>query len=353
MYKYIIISVGFILMTSCASTLNKRLTTVWIYAKDSTEVVYNSQSFLTENTGGFNSVQLNVPRSKDSLQLEVIQDTLHKKISIPSKVSGMYYLNWAHPLLWPGLLIERSHPRRYTYHSLLILDDSLNIITSENSDPYRKNIIKQRENLAGNQLSRLLNHTTNKNDFFLNFSFPFIYASQSFIKHDYTSGSNGWSALGLAAGLEYYYKNNRFINLSGSITAGGDVRIGCGYDDWEDEERVNIYDITLSHNHRRKYFSYGYGLTYRYIDWWMYKYFEDDIYTPKGYYHPVREHFERYYSTLGLALNGYAYFSNHFSIGVIYKPTFLRLKPGTDKRFCYEHQISIDIAFKLRLYKGK
>lgn len=52
---------------------------------------------------------------------------------------------------------------------------------------------------------------------------------------------------------------------------------------------------------------------------------------------------------LGFVFPTYFQFGEYFSVGVIYRPTFYR--PDLTDKFAYEHLISVDFAWKIRLKK--
>lgn len=266
------------------------------------------------------------------------------------------------PPMWPGLAIDLSSPKRYTYKNILLFDDSLNLHSATNSSTIvmqreRENLLRKNDRSGISKNER--KYSPQKGDLYLNLSSPILYPGYTILKPAPGLSPDRVSALGFAGGLDYYYKNNRFINLTASATFGGDITIGCGDFGYDDEERFDLYHITASHNHRYKIFSFGYGISHAYTDWWTNKYYFTDSplkinnINNKPETSIMRYNEERKYATLGLVFNGYIYFFNSFTIGVIYKPTFVRLNSIMEKRFCYEHQISFDMAFKIRLYRKK
>ena len=110
--------------------------------------------------------------------------------------------------------------------------------------------------------------------------------------------------------------------------------------------------VSLSNNHKIQQFSLGYGLSFTKNTWnitdygrWDYEYDEQDEIIPPLIKDPItKSHF-----AFGLIFPIYFQLSEHFNIGVVYRPTFYR--PNMTDKFSYEHLISVDFAWKIRLKK--
>lgn len=324
---------------------------VFVYTDNPSHILYESDTIQTKKYYELHAAIFTVPRSKDSLQFVLISDSLRREVRIPSKISVAYYLNIVYPM-WPGFLFDLSNPKRYTYKNSLTFDKNLDlsIISTSRGNPSEEIKSKMSNEYFWKDKNRYL---TQKGDFYFNLTIPFIYPGYTILKPSCLDYLEKGSLLGFSGGFDYYYKNNRFFNLSASASFGGDIVIGCIDDNFNDSERFNLYNVSISHNHRYERFSFGYGLAQTYINWGKEKYF--DTYPDKSAYNYDKKYFfkERNYSTLGFAFNVYFYFSNEFAFGVIYKPTFVRLNSIMEKKICYEHQLSFDFAFKIRLNKRK
>lgn len=100
---------------------------------------------------------------------------------------------------------------------------------------------------------------------------------------------------------------------------------------------------SVSNNHRLGRFSFGYGLSYS-KNTWDYRYY--DRFDPPPL---AREPIKRSHNAFGLVFPTYFQLGEQFNIGVIYRPTFFR--PTMTYKFAYEHLISIDFAWKIRLLR--
>lgn len=343
-----------ILLSSCASILNRKKIPIVVYSEKPVRLVINSDTLSSQVDNRYNAIPFEVYRSKDSLRFVLLSDSLPKSVSIASKNSTAYYFNY-YPSFLPGLLIDKSRPKRFTYRKILSFDENLNQnnkITTGQWIDFNKQKIKMNMKSEPGRKGRL----------YWNISYPFIYPTFNYLKPIDQARITSDNTLGLSSGFDYYYKSNKFINFNiaysfsvynnNDLFSNLDERIGSIKD------HLSTTNLSLSTNHRFEYFSYGYGLSYSIIDWSKDVYFESayvntldlDPKTPQLSDNIDEEHRSARYSTLGLVFNGYFHFTDWLSLGVVYKPSFIRLKPNGADRFCYEHQISVDLAFRFSLF---
>lgn len=352
MFKFLPAILACCLLTSCATMINSSYKNIAILAEEPVTVTYKNSVFHTNDS---NLVTIPVDRSKKPLKLFVQTDSLERDVEIKSKVDGAFYLNFVSPLSLYGGFIDVLGNKMYTYPNV-ILNKDLTVNQNATFD-LKKKINKQVEIKKRRVATKRYNgQLPQKGDLFFDLSFPFIYITHSTTAPETMPRLFSMSVFGFSAGLDYYYKNNRFINLSGNYFVGGDIAIGCGGDDYSDFQRINSYSIMFSHNHKYRKFSFGYGLAYTYNDRWDRKYFFPENVDPNDYSHSVSGAYQKQewrYSTLGLVFNGYMYFSPNFCGGLIYKPNFVRLKTNSGNTFNYEHQITLDFLFRIKLFGAK
>jgi hypothetical protein len=101
--------------------------------------------------------------------------------------------------------------------------------------------------------------------------------------------------------------------------------------------------LSLMDNYKFKRFSVGYGLNYS-RNTWDYRYYARFDSQP-----PTREPVKKTSQSIGLTINGHYQIGKHFFIGLIYRPTALNVKPTN--QFKYEHLISMEFAWRIRLKK--
>jgi hypothetical protein len=148
---------------------------------------------------------------------------------------------------------------------------------------------------------------------------------------------------GVSAGLEYYYKSNKFINLSVSGATDFFVPVPAAVDISGEYELMSSVYIGLTNNYQFKTFTIGYGLNYAKNIWdFRYSGFGD----PPP---PTREPVTKSNQSIGLILNSYYQLGRHFNLGLIYRPTLISVYPTMETK--YEHLISLDFAWKFKLKK--
>ncbi len=321
------------LLTSCATILNGEKTRVFLYTEDPARVIYRRDTISTKEQNGFNAAALTVPRSGDFLTLTVVTDSLKKKIEILPKNSLSFYFNY-NPAIFAALLIDWNSNKRYTYNSPLLLDKHL-VVVKDIPSELKKDMSKRKKSLPDLREYRF---PTAKGDIFLNLTFPYINYFSLSPSHEKRKDSFGF--LGIGIGLDYYYKNNRSISLTTTGTMDFMVFVPAPVHYEGVHKHIGSWDVMLTHNHRYKGFTYGYGLAFA-RNSWHYNDEDKDI------------HYSRNASSLGIGLRSHYYFSSKFTVGLIYRPTFVVLNPENNKIFKYEHLLSIDFAFKFRLNKRK
>ncbi|HYF02364.1 MAG TPA: hypothetical protein VEC36_03235 [Patescibacteria group bacterium] len=152
---------------------------------------------------------------------------------------------------------------------------------------------------------------------------------------------NGTGFIGISYGVDYFYHKNQYINLSYSGVM--DYNTPLIFVPRGDEHEVlrSTY-LSLSNNHKINNLSLGYGPVFARNSWELANLFWED--KNQQNISPGRKPEEKYNYTLGLIFSAYLHTSGAPCIGLIYKPTFLRLNAA--HKFSYEHSISIDFAIK-------
>ncbi|WP_147238759.1 hypothetical protein [Mucilaginibacter hurinus] len=302
-----------ILLTSCASVLNRRHKNVTIHLTNPAKIIYQGAPL------GINSdkVTLTVLRSKEPLSLAVVTDSTKKEISITPHNSFGYYFNIVSNY-GIGMLIDKNNPKRYTYPTNIYINPS---DTNNRSIKYIR--------------------SQNKGALYLHTSLPHV---NSFFLQPVGEGKKSNTGFfGLSLGLDYYHRQDHFLNLSAGAAA--DIFIPFPAPVRYAGEREFIYSLylTASNNYNINRFSIGYGLAFT-KNTWDNRYFglRDSLAT--------RQPITKSSTALGLAFPAYYRFGRSFQMGIIYKPTFISLTPGISSR--YEHVISLDFAWKIRLQKG-
>ena len=303
-------------ISSCATVFNSPTKQIAINTTSPAQVIYNNDTLSTIN----NRAIIQVPRQKESLIIKIIGDSISKTININSKNSFAYWLNaYPTPMFWTGFSIDKKNPKRYTFPGRVYIN------TSDSSGKYLR-----------------YDHRDKKGQIFLNVSFPWV---NSFcLKPDnenYKSNTGFW---GLALGLDYYHSKHQFLTLTTSAVTDFFVPVPAAVDYKGLYEIMSSTYIGLSNNHKIRNFSLGYGLSIAHNTWNLhYSGSRSDTLTID------KQPRKRSGSAIGFIFPVYYQLGQNFYAGVIYRPTVFRF--STSSQFAYEHLISIDIGWKIRLKK--
>ena len=170
-------------------------------------------------------------------------------------------------------------------------------------------------------------------------SFPYI--NSFYLQPENENFKNNTGFMGSTFGLDYFYKTNRYFNFSFSQIV--DFYSPLPFRDHEKVyELMDSYYISLSNNHKVNRFSFGYGFSFAQNNWEVINNSWDENSS-------TREPVKKTNNAIGLVSSSYFQLTPTFHLGIVYRPTFLR--PDIEPMFKYEHTISIDIGWKIRIGK--
>lgn len=294
---------------SCATILNPEFKAMTIYTPGPSKIIIQKDTLHTEA----NEVHFSVPRSKEPLNLRVIADSSDQDLSISARSSFAYYLNIPYNY-GLGMLVDKNNPKRYTYPRRIYLDSSWS---------------------RGFKIFP----ATHRGDLNFQISFPYI---NSFITQPFGENRKANTGFwGLGAGIDYYHQDRQYLSLNARTVSDFFFPIPAPvtYEGGKDFMSSNY--LSLSNHHRINHFDWGYGLSWIENRWGRDVY--EEIFDPG--IQIIRQ--RKRHQALGLEFSGYYFTGPSFHIGLIYRPSFVRLY--TDPIFKYEHLISVDLAWKIRL----
>jgi len=222
------------------------------------------------------------------------------------------------PLFWTGFLIDKNNPKRYSYPKRIYIN-------------------------SADTISKYYSYSQsdNKGEFHLHLSLPHMNTFCLNPKNeDYKVSIGFW---GLSIGLDYYHSSNQFINIGVSGVMDFFLPFPAAVDLSGEHEAANSLYVSLSNNHKVGRFSIGYGLSFGRNTW---SFIYHDRFDPPP---PTRDPVTRSHNVFGLIFPSYFQLGERFNIGVVYRPTFYR--PNLTNKFSYEHLISVDFAWKIRIKK--
>jgi len=170
-----------------------------------------------------------------------------------------------------------------------------------------------------------------KEKLYLHLSLPFINSFCMKVENKDTNVKTG--IFGVSAGLDYHHSKNQFVNLRAtSVTNLFPIPKSNG-------ELMTSEYISLSNNHIINRFTIGYGFSYGKNQWekWEKGWGWLSLFPTESEKHHV----------FGLTFPTYYQITKLLKVGIVYSPTFYR--PTSEEKFLYEHVISVDFAFKIRI----
>ena len=312
MRQVLFILIASILLSSCATIMNQPYKNVKVYTTEASRIIYRHDTIKTKN----NKANLWVERKKELLSIVAITDSITKTIEVKPRNSFMYWSNI--PYFGIGMLVDMKNPKRYSYPKRIYINSADTI-----SKYYH------------------YSQSDNKGELHLHLSLPYINSFSLKPQNEARKANTGF--WGLSIGLDYYHSNNQFVNLGTSGVLDFFLPTLGAVDLIGEHELMNSWYISLSNNHKLRRFSVGYGLSYGKNTWSL---GYSDWGDPPP---PTRDPVTKSHNAFGLIFPTYFQCSEHFNIGVVYRPTFYR--PNLTDKFSYEHLISIDFAWKISIKK--
>ncbi len=309
-YGFFILTIN-LLLSSCASISNQPSTSIDVFTAEPSAIIVASDTFKTVK----NKSRVFVPRNNKTLQMTVINQASDIALSIEPKKSLAYWANI--PCNFGlGMLVDKNTIKQFGYPKRIYLDSP-----DSSQSWYRFS-----------QIDRT-------NDFRLKISLPWVNFFS--LRPEGESRKSNAGFWGISVGLDYFHRRDQFINLSASAVMDLFVPVPGAIDIEGEYELMSSGYLSLSNNHKTKRWTFGYGVAYG-INTWDLSY--SDHFDPPP---PTRDPVKKSHQFLGILLSSYFQINEHFSTGLIYRPTIVKLDPNM--RFEYEHLISIDFAWSINL----
>jgi hypothetical protein len=322
------IVIACLLLTSCATILTKKTYGLNIYSNETTAKVKVYDEIYPLPT------QVEVERSDKDLELSLILDSMTYNYVVKTSPNAEFlYRNLIFAEFCPiAYGIDFTNNKRFYYGNSVYLNtrDSIKTILPPVRKFYHDSFAKT-------------TYPRNKGELHLHLSLPHINIFQLRPENEGTKSNAGF--WGVSVGADYYHRNNQFINLSASLVSDFFVPVPAAVDIWGEYELMSSLYSSLSNNHKIGRLHVGYGFSYSKNVWNLSDHGGVDY--EEGIIH--REPINKSSHAFGLIFPIYFQIKEPFSVGVIYRPTFFR--PELKDKFRYEHLISIDFAWKIRLKK--
>jgi hypothetical protein len=303
MKRTVIILSCSIFLSSCVTLLSGSHKNVRIFTTEPTKVIYNQDSINTIN----NKAILSVERKNQPLEITLLTDSALKSPTYFSNIFFNYGI---------GMLVDRKNSKRFSY------PDKIYIVSSETTPKYYR--FKQ---------------SNSNGKLYLNFSLPYI---NSFLLRPVDESSKVNTGFwGISGGFDYYLRKQQFLSLNASTVIAYFVPVPAPVKIIGPYEIMGSQYISFTNNYRKNRFTFGYGISIARNTWTIHN---------NNYLDPnLRSLVSKSNAALGLIFPTYFTVGPFLNVGLIYRPTFFRL--NDTNKFAYEHLISVDFAYKLRLLK--
>jgi hypothetical protein len=212
-----------------------------------------------------------------------------------------------------GMLVDKHNPKRYGYPRQVYL------------------------NLQGSTNRYYHYIPSSPRQFYFLISIPYVNNFLIKPENNVSTSRMKTGFFGASLGLDYYYKQNKFLRISAGAVANFPIPFPAPLDISGDIESMSSEYLTISNNYQLNRFLLGYGLSFAKNSW---RYFNNTT-TPILYYGNQDN------AAMGIVLQSYYKLGRTFYLGAIYRPTFLR--SSSNHSLQYEHLISVDLSWRLRL----
>lgn len=323
--RNLIFLIPIILLSSCATLILRKDYDIRVSSN-----VQNAKAEIQDSVYSL-PAEFRIRRSKEDLKIKLLSDSLERNYIVKASPNAAFvYANLiCYPILPIMYGIDFTNQKRFYYGKNIMLNtyDTTSLIRPKISKGYYDYWTK--------------NFPTNKGQINLIYSLPWV---NSFYLQPYQETSKTNTGFwGISAGLEYYYKEKKYLLLTGSAVMDFFIPFPAAVDfSGEVENMYSVY-TSLTDNYKFRRFTVGYGLNYSRNTW---KLVYHDRFDPPP---PTREPATKSSNTIGFTFDGYHQIGKRFYIGLIYRPNLLNIYPDVD--FKYEHLISLDFKWKIRLKK--
>jgi hypothetical protein len=291
-----------VFLSSCATLLNGPAQNIQVATDEKIRRVSIDNALFADSTQheskGFR-IYL-VRRSHETLFIHTQLDSGEKIIPIHPHNSFAFWLNIENYGI--GMLVDKDNPKRYGYRrqNYLTLKDTS--VTLRRFAPVPKGTM------------------------YFSLSVPLV---NSFSLRSPEGQSTPGGPIGLEAGIDYFYKTDRYISLSAGAGSSAFVdHIGNGYYD-----TGHTFFGSIRNGHVIGSFDLGYGLSFSDLLWS--KVTNGDT-----------VNLDQSVRSIGIGLSFSAQYrlGNYFRFGILYQPTLFSV--NSSPSFSYQHYISAGLSWK-------
>jgi uncharacterized protein YceK len=321
MTKYYLFLLIAIVLSSCATIINKSTVGINIYSDtDTIALCVNNETSKWHTTPAY----IKVERSKNDLLLTAKNDTCLQQIPIKSRLSTAFVIgNIFSSVGVLGYLIDLTNSKRYTYPTSISID----MDSETNYVTYKKiTWLKPVKNLLTFKIS-----IPEGNHFYLNKGNGY---------------GNAFGFLGISGGFEYYFNDKYCINMDVGGLTDFIVPFPAPYDVEGSYNRsfATYGDIQIGSDYKRLHYDAGLQFTRTsYYERETVELFPEYIDTLK---------YSKYQNNMGLALSAYYRLSKKINMGFNYYPSFIIME-NNGMKYHYSHILFFELSFRIEVYRPK
>lgn len=244
-----------ITLTSCATVMTRRNYKVAVSsnANNAKVKILDSTYHLPAN--------IRMQRSKKDLQLQLISDTLMRSFLIKTSPNPAFlYGN----LLWMQVspvayLIDFTNQKRFYYGKSVYLN------TNDTNTVLRPPVSK----VYYDYYSKT--YPTHKGQINFVLSLPWI--NSFYLQPEHESSKSNTGFWGISAGVEYFYKDNKYLSMSGHGASDFFIPVPATVDISGEYEMMSTIYLSFTDNYKFRRFTMGYGVNYS-KNIWDFRYYD-------------------------------------------------------------------------------
>lgn len=327
MKRVILLLIVIALQSSCATIFNSKYCKTMVYADSLATIIIDSDTIHLSKKHEVKTILLE--RSNVKREISVIRDTAIDTIELLPRKSSAYWFNFCSYGL--GFIVDATNQKRWQYSESIYISNRF---------------------IGKNKPGRIFEDRYSRQGA-LNLRLSLPYLNWFDFAYEGYGRKSDVGLVGYSLGLDYYYRDKMFINLTGDIVFNLLIPFPAAVDLSGVWNHMHSTHISASNNHKIGKFSVGYGLTFAFDRWNTINH--GNLLFHEDEDEDNRESIYRHYQSLGLTLPFYYYTRKSFYMGMTYRPMFMQFADKT--RFKYQHTLSIDLGWRIKLkqfsYKSK
>jgi len=247
--RNLIFLIPIILLSSCATLMLRKDYDIRVSSN-----VPNAKAEIRDSVYSL-PAEFRIKRSKEDLNIKLLSDSLKRNYIVKASPNATFlYANLiCYPILPIMYGIDFTNQKRFYYGKTITLNtyDTTSIIRPKISKKYNDYWTKS--------------FPTNKGQ--INLIYSLSWVNSFYLQPNQETSKANTGFWGISAGLEYYYKEKKYLSLTGSAVMDFFIPFPAAVDfSGEVENMYSVY-ASLTDNYKFRRFTVGYGLNYSRNTW--------------------------------------------------------------------------------------